>query len=102
MTHCEELMANPKSTTPMIIVKQLKISSTGVLGTISPLPTVVTCTLSTALSHKLALIVQRLAAFQASLASPGRETLPMSGLYFTGQTLQSRAVACLRLKVHWE
>lgn len=37
-------MANPKSTTPVIIVKQLKTSSTGVLGTISPLPTVVTCT----------------------------------------------------------
>ena len=52
-THCEELMANPKSTTPVIIVKQLKISSTGVLGTISPLPTVVTCILSTALGHKL-------------------------------------------------
>ena len=58
-------MANPKSTTPVIIVKQLKISSTGVLGTMSPLPTVVTCRQSTALSHKLAYIFLRLAALSA-------------------------------------
>ena len=62
-SHCEELMAKPKSTTPIIIVKQLKISSTGVLGTISPLPTVVTCRLSTALSRtSQAVIFQRVAA----------------------------------------